>query len=111
MRALSAGTVLALSLAALPALTARPARADERQAAHALLRERYPDYRAAVAAFEAGAANAADFERIAATGDLALKAHATFFLGRAALEVDDFDRACAAFERVGSPGTELEFAL
>ncbi len=72
-----------------------------RDVVHRILLEKHEDYRKAVAAFDRDGVNAEDFEKIVAnTTDPALKAHATFFAGRAWLNLDDFDKACASFDRV-----------
>jgi tetratricopeptide (TPR) repeat protein len=74
---------------------------DIRLAVHELLTERYADYAAAVRAFDKDGANVEDFQKILATAtDPALRAHATFYLGRTYLDTDEFEKACECFDRV-----------
>ena len=84
-----------------------------REIVHRLLLEKYPDYKKAVEVYEQDGANVEDFQKLVATAtDPALKAHALFFLGRAYLDADDFEKACECFDRVrgelanGTPWTD-----
>src|SRR5579883_182269 len=80
---------------------------------HKVLIEKYADYKQAVSVFDKDGTNVEDFMKIAAAAsDPALKAHATYFLGRAYLNSDEFDKACECFDRVrtelanGTPWTD-----
>jgi tetratricopeptide (TPR) repeat protein len=84
-----------------------------RDVIHRLLLAKNADYAKAVAEFEKDGSNVEDFQKILATAtDPALKAHATYFLGRALLNMDDYEQACLCFDRVkgelanGTPWTD-----
>jgi len=87
-------------------LLVSPARAGD------TLEERFPEYKAAVHVFETQGANVQDWEKIVAGAkDRALLGHALFFLGRACLDVDDYERACDCFGRVqGDLASETPWA-
>jgi tetratricopeptide (TPR) repeat protein len=72
-----------------------------RDVVHRMLLEKDAAYKRAVESFDRDGCNAEDFEKIVAGAtDAVLKAHATYFLGRAYLNLDDYDKAIACFEKV-----------
>ncbi len=84
-----------------------------RDVVHKFLMSKDEGYKKAVEVFERDGSNAEDFQKLlAAATDPALKAHATYFLGRTHLNLDEFDKACECFEKVrgelanGTPWTD-----
>jgi hypothetical protein len=81
-----------------------------RDLVHRILLEKDAAYKAAVFEFDKGETNAEDFQKIVARVDAAkvaatpldaaLRAQATFFMGRSYLARDEFDLACVSFDKV-----------
>jgi hypothetical protein len=75
-----------------------------RDALQKLLVEKVEAYRSAMASFDKDGTNAEDFQKLEQTdaGPLTgpLRAHATFFEGRARLNRDEFDLACQCFDKL-----------
>jgi hypothetical protein len=99
-------------LAVLPANEAEAWRARvragevaSRDVIHRVLLERNEAYRKAVSTFDSEGTNVEEWQKIGAATDAgplaeALRAHAAFFLGRALLDRDEIELACASFDRV-----------
>ncbi|MEZ0228614.1 MAG: tol-pal system YbgF family protein [Planctomycetota bacterium] len=72
-----------------------------RDLVHRILLAKDADYKKAVEVFERDGSNTEDFQKLVARdSDPALRAHATYFLGRTHLNLDEFDKACECFEKV-----------
>ncbi len=86
---------------AILALASTALAADARDAAHLALLEKDAGYARAVRAFEERGSNVEEWKTLlAGAKDESLEAHATYFLGRSYLGLDDFDSACATLEKL-----------